>query len=131
VSSDYKLRLLSICQELPEEQFETLILRFDALNAELERFVAILSYLNPYLRDPIDQIQTSAEGLCEGCANPCSEKIAGKVQCKEYSEYIIEKCSACYYWDVETCTYAGTCERAEHFDPIDEEAKKTVMPVHV
>ena len=111
--SDYKKYLLDKVGEMSEEDFTTLVERFDRLNGCLEDMTAILQKLG--LGDPTESPVTKAESLCVSCAKPCAAKSDETVVCKDYNEFIEEKCPTCEYWDVEICMFNGTCVGGDHY----------------
>jgi len=113
--SEYKSKLLDLIKDMPDEDFNELVIRFEKLNGQIELLAAHLSKLG--LGDPTGEIETPAEGLCASCANPCNAKTVGKMECREFSEFTEEFCPNCEYWDVSTCMYGGTCRGGEHYYP--------------
>jgi hypothetical protein len=129
--SEYKTKIFEFARDATPEHHAILIQRFDELNACLERFVAIMAYLNPYMKNPIEEIETPVQGLCEECSNPCPNIKEGTLECKDYSEFIKTKCLSCVYWDVNTCSYSGACRDAEHYEALSEDELKKIAPVRV
>lgn len=128
---DFRLRLLSLCSELPDEQFQELIFRFEALNLSLEKFVSLLACLNPYLSNPIGETQTQMDALCHGCARRCSRYSETINECSDYYQFVEEKCLSCEFWDVERCMRNKPCLRGEGYSKILEEEAKSRMGMDV